>query len=128
MHIAVGQLLHQGAGVYCVAQKTYEDNKSTMLLKTNVCMLSRRRTTHINARYFVAADRVIIGGVEVEHCLAEHMWAGVLNNPKQGMPYRVFRGELMNVPELYDDKKEHLKTHLALLDNTKETLDNNQPL
>ena len=38
------------------------------------------------------------------------------------MPYRVFRGELMNMPGLYDDKKEHLKTYIALLNNTKETL------
>ena len=38
------------------------------------------------------------------------------------MPYRVFRGELMNMPGLYDNKKEHLKTYIALLNNTKETL------
>ena len=38
------------------------------------------------------------------------------------MPYRVFRGELMNMPGLYDNKKEHLKTYTALLNNTKETL------
>ena len=34
----------------------------------------------------------------------------------------------MNMPGLYDNKKEHLKTYIALLNNTKETLDNIQPL
>ena len=62
------------------------------------------------------------------HCPAERMWTDVLNTPKKGTPYRVFRGELMNVPELYDDKKEHLNMHPDLLDNAKETLGGNHPL
>ena len=58
----------------------------------------------------------------------KRIWADVLNKPKQDMSNRVFRGELISVHEFHDDKKEHLKTDLALLDNAKETLDNNQPL
>ena len=34
----------------------------------------------------------------------------------------------MSIPESHDDKKEHLKMHLALLDSAKKTLDGNQPL
>ena len=56
------------------------------------------------------------------------MLAGVLNKPKQGTRYQVSRGELMNVPELYDDEKERLKTDLVLLYNANETLYDNQPL
>ena len=47
--------------------KLYQDNKSTMLLEMNGRMPSGRRTKHINARYFMVADRVAIGEAEVEH-------------------------------------------------------------
>ena len=50
-----------------------------MLLKMNGHMSNGRSTKHINARYFMTGDRVRSGGVEVEHCLAERMWANVLN-------------------------------------------------
>ena len=61
------------------------------------------------------ADRVASGEVKVEHCPAERMWMDMLNKPKQGTPYWVFRGALMNVPVLYDDEKERLETNPALL-------------
>ena len=56
------------------------------------------------------------------------MWGDVLNKPKQGTPYQIFRDELMNAPEVYDDEKERLNTHPDLLDNAKETLDCNHPI
>ena len=54
--------------------------------------------------------------------------ADVLNEPKQCTLYRVFMGELIKLPELYGNKKEHLNMHLDLLDNVKETLEGNHPL
>ena len=71
-----------------------------MLIKTNGSMSSGRRTKHINARYFMLADRVASGEVEVEHYPAECMWDDVLNQSKQGTMYRIFRSKLMNKPEL----------------------------
>ena len=56
------------------------------------------------------------------------MWGDVLNKPKQGTPYQIFRDELMNAPEVYDDEKERLNTHPDLPDNGEETLDGNHPL
>ena len=73
-------------------------------------------------------DRAASGEVEVGYCPVEHMQANVLNKTKQGMMYRVFRAGLMNMPEVYDDKKERFNTHPDLLDNAKETLDENHPL
>ena len=45
---------------------------TTMLLETNGHMLIGRRTKHINARYFMLADRVASGEVEVEHFPMTH--------------------------------------------------------
>ena len=53
--------------------------------------------------------------------------ADVLNEPKQCTLYRVFMGELMKLPELYGNEKEHLNMHIELLDNVKETLEGNHP-
>ena len=43
------------------------------------------------------------------------MWSDILTKPKQGKAFREFRGQLMSVPEDYDDKIEHLNTHPDLL-------------
>ena len=72
----------------------------TMLFETNGHMLIGRRTKHVNARYFMLADRVASGEVEVDHYPAERMWDDILNQSKQGTMYRIFRDELMNKPEL----------------------------
>ena len=62
-------------------KKLYQKNKSTMFLKTNGHVFSRIRTKHINARYFMVADRVTNAEVKVELCLAKYTWADVLNSP-----------------------------------------------
>ena len=54
-------------------------------------------------------------GIEVEHFLTESMWSYILNKPNQGKSFRIFRGELMNVPEDYYDEVEQSNTHPELL-------------
>ena len=39
----------------------------------------------------------------------------MLTKPKQGKAFQVFRGQLMNVAEDYDNKIEHFNTHPDLL-------------
>ena len=50
------------------------------------------------------------------------MWADVTTKPLSGKPYRVMRGELMNVDVGYNDEKEHIATHPMILpkDNCQE--------
>ena len=48
------------------------------------------------------------------------MWCDILNNSKQGAPYRWDHIYLMNVPMYYDDKVEGKATHPKLLDTKKE--------
>ena len=76
-----------------------------MLLKTNGCMLSGRWTKHINTRYFMIVNKVASGEVEVDHCPAKRMQADALNKPKQGTPWQVFRGGLINIPKLYKQER-----------------------
>ena len=87
----------------------YQCNKS--ILGKNGCMSSGRRTNHTNAKYFMITARVKRGEGKLVQCGTECMWADVLNKPKQGTPCWVFRAELMNILEMYDDEKEHLNTH-----------------
>ena len=43
------------------------------------------------------------------------MWSDILNKPNQGKDFHIFRCELMNVPEDYDDRAEQSNTHPELL-------------
>ena len=94
--------------------RLYQDNKSTMLLAKNGRSSSSKRTKHIKARYFFIKDRIADGDLDVMHCPTVKMWADVLNKPKQGKTFRVFRSHLMNCPEVYvinpggDDDKENV--------------------
>ena len=47
-----------------------------------------------------------MGDLSVTHCPTGRMWADIFTKPKQGKDFRVFRGEVMNCPEVYDDAAE----------------------
>ena len=47
------------------------------------------------------------------------MWYDILNKPKQGTYFKVFHGELMNVPENYYDGDENNNTHPKLFPQEK---------
>ncbi len=93
----------------------FQDNLSTLRLATNGSMSLSKRTKHIKARYYFIKDKVEEGEVEVQYCPTDKMWSDVFNKPKQGLPFRTDRAMLMNVPVDYDDDKELVKTHAALL-------------
>ena len=65
-------------------------------------------------RFFIK-DKIQKGHIEVEHCPPEKIWSDILNKPNQGKSFRIFRGELMNVPEDYYDEVEQSNTHPELL-------------
>ena len=47
-----------------------------------------------------------MGDLSVTHCPTRRMWADIFTKPKQGKDFRVFRGEVMNCLEVYDDAAE----------------------
>jgi hypothetical protein len=75
----------------------YQDNQSAMLLEKNGPGSSRKRTRHINIRYFFVADRIGNGEVKVEYCPTGDMLADFFTKPLQGSTFRKFRDEIMNL-------------------------------
>ena len=65
----------------------FQDNKSAMLLETNGCASSSKRTKHINIRYYYVADRVAKGDLRVVWCPTEKMIADFLTKPLQGKAF-----------------------------------------
>ena len=47
--------------------------------------------------------------MEVEHCPTEILWADILTKPKQGKNFRIFRAELLNCSENYEEADEWVK-------------------
>ena len=87
-----------------------------MRLEINGALSSSKRTKHIQRRYFFIKDRIADGDLEVQYCPTEMMKSDGLTKPKkQGKAFRCDRGDLMNVPQDYDDEIECLKTHPKLL-------------
>ena len=62
----------------------YQDNRSTMILETNIRVSNGKRTKYIKARYYMVKDTVDRGDLKIEWCPTEEMWADVLTKPKQG--------------------------------------------
>eukprot|EP00804_Cyclotella_cryptica_P017574 CCRYP_006738-RC/>CCRYP_006738-RC protein AED:0.40 eAED:0.33 QI:0/-1/0/1/-1/1/1/0/582 len=74
----------------------YQDNKSAILLESNGKMSSGKRTKHIKAKYFFVADKVADGDLEIKYVPTEKMWADMNTKPKQGLPFRIDRSQMMN--------------------------------
>lgn len=81
----------------------YQDNKSAILLETNGKMSSGKRTKHIKAKYFFVTDKVAEGDLEIKYIPTEKMWADMNTKPKQGLPFRVDRSQMMNCEVDLDD-------------------------
>ena len=61
-------------------------------------MSSSKRTKHIKYKYFFVTDKVAKGEVVIEHKPTKEMWIDVNIKPKQGTPFKIDRGYLMNCP------------------------------
>ena len=81
-----------------------------MQLLLNGPLLSLKRTKQIKAKFFITKDKFDDGDVELEHFPTELMWIDMHTKLKQGMPFRLNRSMLMNIPVKYDDEYE-LKKH-----------------
>ena len=83
---------------YCVDNNIlYQDNKSSILLKTNRKASSGKRTKHINIRHFFITDRVKKGDVSVVWCPTGDMIADYATKPLQGSLFKKFRDQIMGV-------------------------------
>ena len=92
----------------------YQDNISTQLLMKNGRFLSRKKTTHINAKFFFINNRIDGEELEVINCPTESMWADVLTKPLQGMAFKQNHARLMNCPVEYDEADKTISTKLLI--------------
>ena len=77
----------------------HQDNQSLILLEKNGRASSKKRTRHINIRYFFFSDRVKSGEVSIVYCLNDEMLADYLTKPLQGAKFIRFRNRILNVQE-----------------------------
>ena len=69
----------------------------TMLLAKNGWASSGKRTWHINILFFFVKDRVKSGEIEIEYCPTDLMIVYYLTKPLQGMKFRWFRDQVLNI-------------------------------
>ena len=77
--------------------------------------VSSKSTTYIKARCFFINDKIKEGEAEIRYCPTKKMWNDVLNNPKQGDPFRNDQAIIMNTHEKYKENVEYCSTHPDLL-------------
>lgn len=77
----------------------YQDNKSTILLQENGKKSSSKRTRHLNIRYFFLTDQVEKGNIQIKYCPTDAMTADFMSKPLQGEKFRMFRKEILNLPD-----------------------------
>ena len=85
-----------------------------------MCICSGNKTNHISSRFFFIFDKISKGDVDVDNFPTEKMWCGILNKPKQGAPYRLYLGPLINFPVVYCDKVKRKATRRALMDTNQD--------
>jgi hypothetical protein len=81
----------------------YQDNKSAILLETNIWASSSKQTKHIEIWYYYVADHIAKGDLSVVWCPTNKMIADFLTKPLQGKVFQQFRDVLIRaVPMWYD--------------------------
>ena len=75
----------------------YQDNQAAMLIQNNGVLSRRRRSRHIDIRFFFIKDRIDKGEMEVAFCGTNEMVADYLTKPLQGEKFRGFRNEILGL-------------------------------
>ena len=75
----------------------YQDNLSAVLLANNGKGSSRKRTRHLDVRFFFIKDRVGNGEVWLEYKTTTDLTADYFSKPSQGKAFRLFRDRVMGL-------------------------------
>ena len=92
-----------------------QDSKSTILLATYGTFSSSSKTENTSHKFFLIKGKIDQGDIEIQYKYTERMWSDMLIKPPQGKVFCEFCGNLMNVPENYNNEVERLNTHSDLL-------------
>ena len=74
-----------------------QDNKSTILLLNNGKGSSTKCTRHLNIRYFFLSDKIAKNELQIQYCPTDDMLADYFSKPLQGIKFRKFRKQIMNL-------------------------------
>ena len=72
-----------------------QDNISTQRLEINGTALSKKKTKHMQVRYFFIQDRIKNGDINIDHCGTDKMVADYSTKPLQGKKFEYFRAMIM---------------------------------
>jgi hypothetical protein len=75
----------------------YQDNQAAMLIQNHGVLSRRRRSRHIDIRFFFIKDRIDKGEMEIAFCGTNEMTADYLTKPLQGEKFRGFRNEILGL-------------------------------
>lgn len=87
---------------YMPKTRLHQDNMSAMLLERNGRALSRKRTRHLNIRYYFVTNRIHQSEVSIVYCPTDDMIADVMTKPLQGSKFKQFRRVLLNLDDELD--------------------------
>ena len=76
---------------------------STLFLAKNGYVSTSKRTKHIKAKYFFVCHFHNNHELDLQYCLTEQMWAGILTKPLQGPKLGSMCTFLMNYPIDYSE-------------------------
>ena len=77
----------------------YQDNQAAMLIQNNGVLSRRRRSRHIDIRFFFIKDRIDRGEMEVAFCGTNDMIADFLTKPLQGEKFAKFRNMILGLDD-----------------------------
>jgi hypothetical protein len=77
----------------------YQDNQAAMNIQNNGVLSRRRRSRHVDIRFFFIKDRIDKGEMEVAFCGTNDMVADYLTKPLQGEKFRGFRNSILGLEE-----------------------------
>ena len=93
----------------------FEDNTSAILLVTNGRQSAGKKSKHIKNKYFIIANKVAQGDIQIQHEGTNTMWANYHLKPPHGKNFRVMRSKLMDYQVEYnDDVKRQITPPLLL--------------
>jgi hypothetical protein len=93
-------LRHQGFKVRNAL--IHQDSKAAILLQENGVGSRKRRSRHIDIRFFFIKDRIERGDVEIAFCGTKSMIADFLTKPLQGKAFQEFRDDIMGINPTMD--------------------------
>ena len=88
-------LKHQGHNIKHTS--LHQDNQAGILLQKNGVLSRRKRSRHIDIRYFFMKDRIDGGELKVVYCPTDLMTADFLTKPLQGAKFRAHRNVIMGI-------------------------------